>query len=483
AGVRTRPSPRPVTRGGPRRARARRGRPGREGAGRPRAPGQRSGSGDLRRPRGGTPAHPRGAARRRRSRARARAARSSRRPGRAHPRPARVRRLPRGRRRAEPEAGCALAASGPRLHLGGGPRPGPGLRGLELRRPGGPAGRASLTEHDGGRTVSCPACGEGVSSGQDRCPSCGALLAAPSEGPLAPLPSLVTATARTKEAPGRELPGARRKERTWKDEVRDRMRHRRQRREGGSLPLFEQEDTEVAEAEAPPADDAPVSSRAEPRNVDEAVHARLPESELQDLPLNAPEPPSVEPEPLAPEPAPPSARRHAYEPPLAPRGKAEERGRESGDEDWAELPPRPPDVRPPERPALPRERLQAAVVDLGLLVSLWVVVVYFASRAAHVPLPSLRPAWPWLVGYLAFLGLVYSSYFTGTTGQTLGKMVFGLRVLDASSRPPGYLRAFLRAAVGALGILAVGLGQLPMLFDPARRGLADRLLRTRVVRR
>jgi uncharacterized RDD family membrane protein YckC len=36
--------------------------------------------------------------------------------------------------------------------------------------------------------------------------------------------------------------------------------------------------------------------------------------------------------------------------------------------------------------------------------------------------------------------------------------------------------------VGALGILVVGLGQLPMLFDPARRALHDRLFGTRVVK-
>jgi uncharacterized RDD family membrane protein YckC len=310
------------------------------------------------------------------------------------------------------------------------------------------------------------------------------------------VPSLATPTARTKEPPARELPGTRKKERTWQDEVRDRMRHRRQRREGGSLPLFEQEDTAEAGTETTSADtEAPVPSpaerrpgeprslaeprgRVEPRGLEDAVTTRFAESELQDLPLNTPGP---EPEAAA-ERTPPSARRDGYEPP-PPRAEAEEAVDADVDEGGVELPPRTPEVRPPERPALPRERLQAAGVDLGLLVSLWVVVVYFASRAAHVPLAALRPAWPWLLGYLAFLGLVYSSYFTGTTGQTLGKMVFGLRVLDASKHPPGYLRSFLRAALGALGILAVGLGQLPMLFDPARRGLCDRLLRTRVVKR
>jgi uncharacterized RDD family membrane protein YckC len=327
--------------------------------------------------------------------------------------------------------------------------------------------------------VSCPACGESFSSGQDRCSSCGAFLGGPSEGSLAPLPSMTTPTARAKEPPGRELPGTRKKERTWKDEVRDRMRHRRQSRDGGSLPLFDQEDVAEPEPEAtPPEPNAPPPSAMESRDVDEAVTTPFAEGELQDLPLNASEPATDAAEMPAPQPMPVSARR-MHPPPI----EAEEAIDDVVDEDWVELPPRAPEARPPERPALPRERLQAAAIDLGLLVTLWVVVVYFASRAAHVPLSSLRPAWPWLVGYVAFLGLVYSSYFTGTTGQTLGKMVLGLRVLDASSRPPGYLRSFLRAAVGAIGILAAGLGQLPMLFDPARRGVHDRLLRTRVVKR
>jgi uncharacterized RDD family membrane protein YckC len=39
-----------------------------------------------------------------------------------------------------------------------------------------------------------------------------------------------------------------------------------------------------------------------------------------------------------------------------------------------------------------------------------------------------------------------------------------------------------RALVGLLGTGLVGLGLLPMAFDPAARALHDRLFRTRVVR-
>jgi uncharacterized RDD family membrane protein YckC len=148
-----------------------------------------------------------------------------------------------------------------------------------------------------------------------------------------------------------------------------------------------------------------------------------------------------------------------------------------------ETPPRVAEsLRPVERPAHALERAQAAGVDALLLGVLSAVIVYFTSRVAHVAATGLRPAWPYLAGFLAFLGLSYAAYFTGTTGQTLGKMVFGLRVVNRSGGPPGYPSAIARAALGAVGVMAAGLGLLPVLFDPARRAFHDRVLHTRVVK-
>jgi hypothetical protein len=78
-------------------------------------------------------------------------------------------------------------------------------------------------------------------------------------------------------------------------------------------------------------------------------------------------------------------------------------------------------ARPVERPAHALERAQAAGVDALLLGLLSTVIVYFTSRVAHVTAGGLRPAWPYLAGFLAFLGLSYAAYFTGTTGQTLAR--------------------------------------------------------------
>jgi uncharacterized RDD family membrane protein YckC len=137
---------------------------------------------------------------------------------------------------------------------------------------------------------------------------------------------------------------------------------------------------------------------------------------------------------------------------------------------------------PVERPAGPLERAQAAVLDLGLLLGMWALVLYFAGRAAHTGLSGLTPAWPWLAAYLAGLGFAYAVYFTGVTGQTLGKLALGLRVVTSNGQPPGPVKALGRALVGVIGIALAFGGLVPVLFDPAKRALHDRLLKTRVIK-
>ena len=64
----------------------------------------------------------------------------------------------------------------------------------------------------------------------------------------------------------------------------------------------------------------------------------------------------------------------------------------------------------------------------------------------------------------------------------MGKILTRLRVVDTAGRPPGYGVALLRCLVAVVGLAAALAGALPMFFDPARRALHDRLLKTRVVR-
>jgi uncharacterized RDD family membrane protein YckC len=377
--------------------------------------------------------------------------------------------------------------------------------------------------------MTCPACGNALASGHERCAFCGALVAPSAEGALAPDHASVTPPGRGRADALREMGGLRKRERSWKDEVNDRVRNRRQRSKPGEpaeLPLFADppppRDAWVGPALEPrstgsesgsqpePADRTPrpfardtqpleIGSRpieAAPENVRENIEEAelttpaLNATDLGDLPLN-PVPAEPLPEPLA-----RAARvidrldpgKLDREMALAARSAVPDLDEEplvSSDEDgWPlELSARPRTAPPVERPAFARERAMAAGLDFGLMLGAALVVVYFAGRAARVPLHGLLPTWPWLLGYLAFLGLVYAGYFTGATGQTLGKMATGLRVVDRAGQPPGFLRAFARGILGTLGVALAGLGLLPMLFDPARRALHDRVFRMRVVRR
>jgi uncharacterized RDD family membrane protein YckC len=284
------------------------------------------------------------------------------------------------------------------------------------------------------------------------------------EGALAPDPS----AGGSKTEPLRELPGARKRERSWRDEVRERVRHRRRERTGGELPLFPEEDTRLAEARPAPPVEEPT-----PAETDAPVFAFEDDPPL-DLPLR--ETPDHEPSEAAPERA---ASR------FEPAGRFEELAPDDmplAEEELADL-PRIDSLRAAvERPARPLERAQAALVDLGLLVGMWALVVYFAGRAAHTDLAGLAQSWPWLLAFLAGLGLAYATYFTGVTGQTLGKLTFGLRVVKTDGQPPGPLVALGRAALAVVGIAAAFAGLLPIVFDPAKRALHDRLLRTRVIK-
>lgn len=395
--------------------------------------------------------------------------------------------------------------------------------------------------------MSCPSCGQALLSGSERCPSCAALVAPAVEGSLAPDPSSVTPPGRGRENLVRELAG-RKRERTWKDEVKDRVRSRRQKKPAG-LPLFGDEgrsaaaapggapvvtprDTEtrpmapiarpvperplVVERARPSEESRPASAEpSEPPEIvdeEELLERESGADELADLPLHPadrplstlPPPAAEEPSPSAPVTGPGRARprrnlspspdfvpepsRPDRELTRAARGSLEvppiDEPLGSDEDEWpVELPARPQAAAPLERPALAQERAMAAGLDFAMAVGTAAVVIYFAGRAARVPVRGLLASWPYLLAYLAVLGLVYVGYFTGTTGQTLGKMATGLRVVDVGGRPPGFVRAFLRGALGALGVALGGLGLLPMLFDPARRAFHDRVFRMRVVKR
>jgi len=88
-----------------------------------------------------------------------------------------------------------------------------------------------------------------------------------------------------------------------------------------------------------------------------------------------------------------------------------------------------------------------------------------------------------LVPLTLFLLLLDGSYvvlLTAAGGQTFGKMLFGLRVVDATGGLVSISTAAYRVLGSALSMAPLGLGWVWMVFDQEGRTLHDRLTGTRV---
>jgi uncharacterized RDD family membrane protein YckC len=128
-------------------------------------------------------------------------------------------------------------------------------------------------------------------------------------------------------------------------------------------------------------------------------------------------------------------------------------------------------------------RLFAVLIDLVILAAIDAVVVYFTMQLCQLNIDDLGilPKGP----MVAFLFVQNGGYLVAFTagGQTLGKMVAGIRVVQSDSEGSLDLgRAFLRTAMWVVLAVPAGLGFLTALFSRDHRGLHDRFAGTRVVR-
>lgn len=116
-------------------------------------------------------------------------------------------------------------------------------------------------------------------------------------------------------------------------------------------------------------------------------------------------------------------------------------------------------------------RLLAAVVDISILI----VVTVIASLLPMGSFGSSALFW--------VLSIAYFVLFTGLRGQTPGKMLVGIRVVDADGNQPGLARAAVRESFGKLcSGLVFYLGFLWVAWDASKQGWHDKLARTYVLR-
>jgi uncharacterized RDD family membrane protein YckC len=128
-------------------------------------------------------------------------------------------------------------------------------------------------------------------------------------------------------------------------------------------------------------------------------------------------------------------------------------------------------------------RIIAALVDLAFLAAIDGTVLHFTLRLTGLTLAESGrlPLAP-LFGFLALLNGGYLTMFIAASGQTMGKMMTGVKVvaMDGGAVPFGH--AVLRAILWLLTIVPLGIGALPALLTDDRRALHDRLANTRVIK-
>jgi len=138
-----------------------------------------------------------------------------------------------------------------------------------------------------------------------------------------------------------------------------------------------------------------------------------------------------------------------------------------------------------DEPVEPRLRLAAAGIDIAVLGGIAGFVFWATLRLCNVTVVDV--GWAALVPLAIFIGVMDLSYlvmFTAAGGQTVGKMLMGIRVISddqPADEPVPMGRAAWRAALTMVSVVALGLGWLPALFG---RGITlhDRLTHTHVVR-
>ena len=138
-------------------------------------------------------------------------------------------------------------------------------------------------------------------------------------------------------------------------------------------------------------------------------------------------------------------------------------------------------------------RLVAGVIDVLIIVGIDAGVLFSTLRVLGLGTEqvNLLPPAP-IALFLVLLNGGYLATFTAAGGQTIGKMLAGIRVIarrpdDAGPFPRYTTRvslgaAVLRATAYLASLLPAGLGFAAILLDKDGRALHDRLAETRVVR-
>ncbi len=127
-----------------------------------------------------------------------------------------------------------------------------------------------------------------------------------------------------------------------------------------------------------------------------------------------------------------------------------------------------------------------AIFFFAALMAVMALIGYKVGLAAHGRSVSWDNAPPLMI-FLTFgwilLATTYFVVFHGMEGKTIGKWLFGLRVVGSDRQAISYRRALLRwIGFSGFGCATIGLSFLWILWSAEKRGWHDFLARTWVIR-
>jgi len=135
--------------------------------------------------------------------------------------------------------------------------------------------------------------------------------------------------------------------------------------------------------------------------------------------------------------------------------------------------------------ASPGERMLSGFIDMAFVSLIQLTLFYLTTHLVAQRLGALPTSALVAMGLVgAVLGAGYFLFFWSLSGQTLGKLLTGGRVVDrhGGGGALGASRAALRLAGAVVSAVPLGAGFLGLWTDTDRRGWHDRLAGTKVVR-
>ena len=138
------------------------------------------------------------------------------------------------------------------------------------------------------------------------------------------------------------------------------------------------------------------------------------------------------------------------------------------------------------------QRTLAFLIDKFILFLISMILIFTGALLLGLGFPfslfmdvSTTATGTFFISYYGtsiLLNMVYFTYFHGTIGQTPGKMLLGLKVIQKTGEPMTLGIAFLRWVGYIISGLIFNLGFVWVAFDSKKRGWHDMIAATNVIR-